>query len=779
MKHLRIYAWLFALSLLFGACKQENVTDNSNQGGGESTTLSGTVHDEQGYLVPGALVSAKDAALKVISTSTSNEAGEFNLSSIPADVSNVSIDITHEEFKTGVFSAKEVIATAGEKRSGLLFSMTHADSCCAFLKVTVSDANTKNVIEGAELKLYNKGKGDRPVTTVKTTASGIVTFENLCQGTYNLRISKDGYKVDERPFVINYCDSSVIDSRLMPTTGGGDKPDTCCNGVLTVIAVDEANMPIEGADAYLISRKEKSQKTTLAGVTFTGLCAGKDVVVITKEGYQAIEFAFEMKCNGEIRETRTMKKKIDEPNNDSCCKGTLLVTAVDADKLVGGVEVKLIRPNGKYEIVKTTETNGALFDGLCVGKHSLRVAKEGYKVVEMVFEQECNEAKLLRITLSKTTTDAPDSCCNGTYSLMVKNKDGGAMNGAAVKLQRPSGKIEVFSANDLGAITFTKLCQGRHVVWATKEGFKTAELVFEMKCNDRQQGLITLEPSGTTGADTCCNGIVIINFTNANNKDAVVNGKVKLYKNGVALPNIATLSQGKAVFEKMCKGAYSYLFTSETYKAMEGKFEIDCNGNVTMNLTAVPNTTPPSDSCCNGRVAFSVLDASGAKIGLVGKALLYLGNKQVAAGTVTGGRVVFEKLCMGRYVLKVSVEGYTANAAEFTLECNGTYEGTIKLNKTGTGSADSCNTAKLSLRVKEVESNPELWLAGAEVIMYNNAGKQVAKGVTSQEGYFKVTGLIAPMTYTVSVAKDGYQAGKFTISFRECILINETVALLK
>lgn len=60
------------------------------------------------------------------------------------------------------------------------------------------------MIEGAEVRLFNKGKGDRPVTTVKTDASGKVIFENICKGIYSIRISKEGYKVDERPLIVNF-----------------------------------------------------------------------------------------------------------------------------------------------------------------------------------------------------------------------------------------------------------------------------------------------------------------------------------------------------------------------------------------------------------------------------------------------------------------------------------------------------------------------------------------------------------------------------------------------
>ena len=133
------------------------------------------------------------------------------------------------------------------------------------------------MIEGAEVRLFNKGKGDRPVTTVKTDASGKVIFENICKGIYSIRISKEGYKVDERPLIVNFCDSTIIDSRLKVSDDkGGEKKDSgCCNGVLIVIPVDEFNMPIVDADVSLASRKMKSLKTTLEGVKYTGLCEGK------------------------------------------------------------------------------------------------------------------------------------------------------------------------------------------------------------------------------------------------------------------------------------------------------------------------------------------------------------------------------------------------------------------------------------------------------------------------------------------------------------------------
>lgn len=773
-----LFLIIIPILFLISACQKDPVTSTTNS---NISDFSGIINDEQGHIVPLAIVSAKDGAKNIVAIDTANDVGEFLLKNIPSDLSTISIDILHDEFLPATFSAKELVSSAGEKRNGILLSLTHVDSCCAYVRVSVSDEVTKNMIEGAEVRLFNKGKGDRPVTTVKTDASGKVIFENICKGIYSIRISKEGYKVDERPLIVNFCDSTIIDSRLKVSDDkGGEKKDSgCCNGVLIVIPVDEFNMPIVDADVSLASRKMKSLKTTLEGVKYTGLCEGKDIVMILKEGYGVIEFAFEMKCNGEMKETPMMKKKSDDVNNDSCCKGALLVTVIDpTDKMIVGVEVKLTRPNGKVDVSKTSDAGGASFSNLCPGKHGIRIAREGFDVVEQVFDQKCNETKLIRISLGKKiTTD--DSCCNGKVNLYLNNQDGKPVVGAAIKLQRPNGSTIVANSNDIGVATFSKLCAGAYLFWTGKDGYKNIEGRFSLECNatiDMKYNLTKV----ITGTDSCCNGQVNFSFKDeALSSSKIVSGKVSLYKDGKLL-TFGTLVNGKIGFEKLCSGVYSYGFASELYKGLEGKFVLECNATFVIEVKASQNINPPNnDSCCNGKAYFSILDANGSKIGLNGKGILYLGGKVIATTPINAGKLVFEKLCPGKYGVSFNIEGYKTIETEFALECNKVYENSMKIQKNITDKPDSCNTAKLALRVKDANTKDGGWLEGVEVIVYQNGMNQIAKGNTNGEGYFKLENLIAPMTYVATFSKDGFQMNKIAVSFTECNTIYQVVDLSK
>src|SRR5688572_4845125 len=76
--------------------------------GASTSTISGTVVDASGGVLPGATISAKHLATGVITTGVTNTQGAFTLPSLPSGAYEVTI--TMEGFKTYV--AKDVVLTA-------------------------------------------------------------------------------------------------------------------------------------------------------------------------------------------------------------------------------------------------------------------------------------------------------------------------------------------------------------------------------------------------------------------------------------------------------------------------------------------------------------------------------------------------------------------------------------------------------------------------------------------------------------------------------------------
>jgi hypothetical protein len=78
------------------------------------------------------------------------------------------------------------------------------DTCCeATIKAIVYDKNTQEKIEGATVKLFLDG---REVASGKTDADGIYkTDDTMCEGEYEIKITKTGYKGQENEWKIEDC----------------------------------------------------------------------------------------------------------------------------------------------------------------------------------------------------------------------------------------------------------------------------------------------------------------------------------------------------------------------------------------------------------------------------------------------------------------------------------------------------------------------------------------------------------------------------------------------
>src|SRR6266540_1072649 len=77
--------------------------------GATSQTLSGTVVDASGAVIPGADVSAKHIGTGVVSTAVSNSEGLFSIPSLP--IGAYTVTVTLQGFKTVVIN--DVVLTSG------------------------------------------------------------------------------------------------------------------------------------------------------------------------------------------------------------------------------------------------------------------------------------------------------------------------------------------------------------------------------------------------------------------------------------------------------------------------------------------------------------------------------------------------------------------------------------------------------------------------------------------------------------------------------------------
>ena len=90
------------------ACVAGSSTAAFAQGGGATTTLSGTVSDPSGAVIPGAAVVVKNNATATEYNATTNEQGTFTVPAV--DPGGYTVTVTLMGFKTAVLNNVQVLA---------------------------------------------------------------------------------------------------------------------------------------------------------------------------------------------------------------------------------------------------------------------------------------------------------------------------------------------------------------------------------------------------------------------------------------------------------------------------------------------------------------------------------------------------------------------------------------------------------------------------------------------------------------------------------------------
>jgi len=460
-----------ACALLLLSCKDDPASPPL------SDTLSGIIRDEQAYGGAGAVVEALSAEQTVLSRDTADDFGLFTLEKLPSNRGGLLLRVSHSDFKPFLAAASSLPGGAGN--DGAVLSMTHQDSACGRLKLTITDYTTRQPIEGAEVRLKRNGV---LLTTVLSPANGLVEFNYLMAGTYSLRIAKTGYGVVERGAVIQYCDSSSLDIRMEATSSR----DSCCLGVLTIIPIDSAtNTPIVGALVKLsrAGMDTRQKYSTAAGVEFGELCDGVYAVRISKEPYRVREFTVTMGCS-EIKAMHALL--VSEVSNDSCCHGVVQFTIIDTTTRapINGATVKF-RRGSSIIAAQSTGSEGrapgvARFTNVCEGHYNIAVFADGYAAREFEFTVGCNESFAHTLAMKQAVVD---SCHTAVIKVRVKDSTSGTwLSGVTVTVHRGSSQIDLGLTDQEGWYTRQGLtAPATYILTFAKAGYQSKTLHFTLK----------------------------------------------------------------------------------------------------------------------------------------------------------------------------------------------------------------------------------------------------------------------------------------------------------
>ncbi|MGE5479512.1 MAG: MSCRAMM family protein [Chloroflexota bacterium] len=537
---------------------------------------------------------------------------------------------------------------------------------------------------------------------------------------------------------------------------------------LTGTIIDDSGVPVKDAFVGVVDETDAVIDSTLtdAGGAFTlssivGPVDKYSLLVVHKD-FSAIREKLKNFFN------KSQKKFPIKLQNDSCCgKLEVQVFKKSDSSAVQNAQVKLSVGNVTLKVLQTGENGKAVFENLCFMKYWIRVAKDGYKVVEEDFTIENCDPKVVKVYIDTKENGQGDSCCHGVVYFVSQNGDGQSLKEVNFRLKKIGGDVREGKTDANGVYTFTSMCPGKYSFSYSKDGYKGGEFEFELGCNDTLELVKKLTPK--PAEDSCCHGKLKV-LPRVAGTDIPINGaKVVLWKNGKQITSKIS-ENGYVLFENLCEGTYGLDIFKEQYKHIEFQVELGCNDNKEVEKYLSKEN---SDSCCNGVVYLRVKNSEGE----------YLRNVSIKlwkGSTVLGefktnddGGYALTKMCPGKYAFSFKLEGYKEAEYGFELGCNDTLEYTKVLVK---NVPDTCCTAKLKLRVQE--AGTEINLSGVRVEIYKN-DQLISDPNTNAEGWAVAEGLCAPVKYEVVFKKDGYVTKTVEFTFNECKTITETIRLTK
>jgi hypothetical protein len=479
-----------------------------------------------------------------------------------------------------------------------------------------------------------------------------------------LRVSR----ADLKPMLIDVAP-------LVQTAGGresimlnGEHDEECCGKIS--IFVSGENAGVNNAQVKLTkggSVLSKAHTNDHGLLTFAHLCDGDYGLRIAKDGYKVKEITIGVGADCDSVYQAIALESDGSPTEDTCCGSTFdFVVKNSSGEILDGVQIKLRKGDGDY-IYKNTANGAANFTELCEGIYAVRIAKDGYAVMEFSIEVGCNTEGELTKTLQSLGGGGADSCCKGQVTIHAKNADGEFIESAKVKLWKGGSMIKQETMHS--GVTFNGLCEGNYSISIHAEGYAGKEFSFELGCSDTLEAFVKTLESNNSGE--CCDGVFYLIVNKDGTDLKVANATVKLMQGGQIVKTGTTNSDGLVKLEGICEGTYGVYIMREGYttKSFDG-VEFGCSDTLELHKSLV--ASGGGEDCCTATLKLRIKDQTNLTYLAGATVKIYKGNDLVA--TVESGAegwAMKEGLCGNTtYHVVIEKDGYTSKEINVTYtEC--------------------------------------------------------------------------------------------------------------
>ena len=434
------------------------------------------------------------------------------------------------------------------------------------IKIIKKDADTAKPIEDVEFGLYNID--NEYITSGKTNSEGVITFNNLYQGTYKIKelTANENYENDETVYEMSTEYNKVVSRTITNIHKRG-------NLKITKIDKDENNILLEGIEFDLL---DVNQNKVAHLITDTNGVAQINNINIgsytiketkTKENYNlCIDNNIEVKWNetteiiiqnekkkGQIQITKQDKEnneiKLEEVEFQIIDSNNMVVDEIKTNSSGIGITKRL--PIGEYTIKEISLGNNTEY---ILEQTEYKTKVEDEKITEIVIE---NTHKKGNLKITKVDKDDKTITLGAIeFDLIDENE-----NIIAHLITNVNGEAYIENINT-GTYTLKEtvtkrdynLCENKDI---TVQWNKTSDIVIE---NEKKKGQIQITKQDAEKEEIKLQGVKF-QILDINNK---------------IVDEIVTDSNGKALSSKLLIGEYTvkevdlgdnknYLLDNETY----------------------------------------------------------------------------------------------------------------------------------------------------------------------------------------------------------------------
>jgi len=451
----------------------------------------------------------------------------------------------------------------------------------------------------------------------------------------------------------------------------------------------------------------------------------------------------------EVTQGKDTKKIPVKLLHDTACTGILEIYAENInDEALQNVEIRLNRGDKIIRKAYTNESGKFVFEHVCAGDYWLRLAKDGYKVIEQSQTMGDGESKTVNFEM---LFSEDDSCCNGKINLTILDSlSGEPIGNVTARLWKGSSKIREGATDGDGKVTFERICDGEYQISIFKEGYYGDEFKITMDCSENKD--LTRYLLKKTNSDSCCHGVVYIFAKDSATNAAISNVLCKIWLDGKQLSDKRTSDGGMASFSGLCPGKYGFSMQHEQYGAKEFSLELTCNDTVEVQKTLIKSE---NDSCCDGSIQLAIKDKATKEAINNATAKLWKNGKLVSQKTSEAGNVKFTGLCLGTYYIDLIHEKYKSIDFEVKVECNQNVNLTKELELSS--QEDSCCHGVVI--VAPMDKETKQIINGAKVKLYS--GDRLVYQETAHEAPLIISNLCKGK-YQFSFIAEGYKSAEET-----------------